>query len=267
MSTPNHSSNQAPRPGGSPDGAEPVTQLERGVHGDNETTASPTNESTGEFRTLAMPTALPPWLAEKFHWQQSASGRAYLQPNTEFLAAVETDAPKFQEYGYRCLIGQDGKPVKSEERKAVDDMSSTFALIRESLMGFDESEREENALRRYLLERVTSNLVYAAITQFEIDNWAARAASAGKDASDHQNFGEKQARRDEFAHNGAVFHAVLMNVFPDVKIDASTYAKQARQLIYQQARMRTQELASPEPASAQEQQARAAAVMAARPFA
>lgn len=264
---PNHSSNDAPRPGKSPDGSEPVNQLkDRGTHADNESNASPTSESTGEFRTLATQSALPPWLSEKFHWMQSGSGKSYLQPNQEFMAAVIADAPKFLKYGYRCLINNEGKAIESIERTAVDDMSATYALLRESMKAFDESDREDNALKRYMTERVTSNIIYAAITQFEVDNWAARAASSGKDASDHQNFGEKQSRRDEFAHNGAIFHAVLANVYPDVKIDATTFEKQAKQLIYQQARMRTQEAAGPQSQNVEEQQARAAAVMASRPF-
>lgn len=262
----NHSSNDAPKAGRSPDGSEPVTQLDRGVHGANEENPTSATEETGTHRALALPTALPPWLSEKFHWMKGAGGKSYLQPNPEFMAAVIADAPKFLQYGYRCLIDKEGNAIESVERTAVNDMSATFALVRESLRGFDESEREDGALKRYLLERVTSNIVYAAITQFEIDNWAARAASAGKDASDHQNFGEKTSRRDEFAHNGAIFHAIAKNVFPDVKVDATTFEKQAKQLIYQQARMRTQDLSAPQSANAEEQQARAAAVMASRPF-
>jgi hypothetical protein len=276
----NHTTSQAPvvgnnTPGVSPDGREPVQQLrDRGIHGDNETTGSYEalqDEYMNERARASSQGALPIWLSEKYHWVEGADKRSRLQPNPEFLKAVAADAPKFIKYG------NDKLSPESTEFGAANDISAALTMVIESLRGFDESDREQGALKRYVTERATSNLVYAAITQFEIDNWAARAAAQGRNASDHQNFGQKQARRDEFAINGVMWLAIGRQLFADfplvvsgnpaqLKATHDQLERQAKSLIFQQARIQTQQLTSPNSANVEEQQNKAAAVAVSRPI-
>lgn len=264
----NHKSTEPSNRTASPDGQEPVQQLrERGVHGDNESHPEPQADESpsGTFRALSTQPGLPLWIAEKFHWVQGAGGRSYLSPNADFMAAVIGDAPKAVKYGYELVLGKDGN-AKSVERTAITDLSTSLGMALETLTAVDASEREINAFKRWLIERATSNFVYCAITQFEIDNWAARAAAQGKNAADNDNFSDKVSRRDEFARNGAIFHAVAKQVLPTVAINDETFAKQAKTLIYQQARIRTQELQNPAEIAEGDKQQRAMAVASNRAF-
>lgn len=258
----NHNSMHAPNQGGnSPDGSEPVQQLrDRGIHGDNESHAE-----TAEQRGIVLPEGapqaqLPRWIAEKYHWVSNSDGSRRLNPNPDFLMAVKTDTSKFVKYGETLC------EVDSTEYVAARDISSSLAMTCESLSGFDTSEREQKALRRFVTERACAGFVYAAVTQFEIDNWAASAAAQHRNASDHQNFGEKQSRRDEFALSGYVWLLAGKLAWSDFNIDELTLERQGRGIIYQQARMRTQEFTAPKEVSSEEQQSRAAAIAVSRPI-
>lgn len=251
----------AGKTGTGPDGSEPVTQLKRGVHGDNEMAqADEADANITEQRQLATIGTLPIWLAEKLHWMRGAGGKSYLSPNPEYLQAVIKDAPKFVAYGEK-LASPD-----SVEWIAAQDLANQFVAAQMAVKSFDTSEREVKALRRFITERAASNFVYAAVTQFEIDNWAARSAARGQDASENTNFGQKQARRDEFAVNGFVWNVVGKQVFSDWKLDAPALERQAKSIIFQQARMATQDQQNPDVMDEGEQQSRAAAVAISRPI-
>jgi hypothetical protein len=203
---------------------------------------------------------LPWWLAEKFHWTEGATGRTRLSPLPEFLRAIEEDAPKVVIYGAGLLRPAGG----STEGGVVDALRSELVGVIQSLSALD--DRESQALTRFLVDRATRNAVYAAITQFEIDNWVVKAASRGQDASSHDNFAQKETRRNNFSLLAAAFAELVDELAPGQKLSSAVYAKAARQIVYQQADMNTRETLSPKQEEERDHQAVRAAVLASRPI-
>lgn len=244
---------------------EPVQQLatsDNEAHREGQQAPNAVDDTLAEQRRIATQAPLPFWLAEKFHWHTSESGFVRLRPNENFLAAVQADAPKFEQYGYKLVHPEGGSGAV--EHDLVESLKVELDAVLTSMRALH--EREEADFLRWLSDRVTRNCVYAAITQFEIDEWTARSQARGQDASEHQNFGEKQSRRDTFAITGAVFGEVLREINPQANLSDATFEKTARSVIYQQADMRGREQLNPQQVDQQEQASIAAAVVANRPF-
>lgn len=207
-------------------------------------------------------TTLPPWLAEKYHWHTTASGFTRLRPNDEFLNGVIADAPKFEAYGYKLVHPEGG--AGAVESDLVASLKGELKSLLDSLTALQ--DREAADFIRWLTDRACRNQIYAAITQFELDNWAARAAAQGRNPAEHENFGEKESRRDTFSITGAVYAEVLRELKPDVDLGDEAYARSARQVIYNQANMQTRETLNPQQEKQQESAEIAAAVLASRPI-
>ena len=235
-----------------------VDQQRRGTHAEREMHH---DEETQE-RLRKLSSELPWWLAEKFHWHASVNGFVRLRPNSEYLAAVEADAPKFEMYGFK-LNHPDNGPGTTEAG-LVDALTTEMACILDSVVTLD--DREAKALRKFITDRCTSNCVYAATNQFEIDQWTARAARQDKDASKEENFGEKESRRDSFAAIGAVWGEVARKLFDDIDLSDQVFVRSARSAIYMQADMRGREQLNPQQEKEQDTAKAAAAVAASRPI-
>ncbi len=216
--------------------------------------------SEAETEAKLPTTSMPWWISEKFFWTEGGSGRMRLSPLPEFLRAVEEDAEKLVEYGAALLRPEGG----STEGGAVDALRKELSGVIQSLSALD--EREVRAFTRFLVDRATRNAVYAATTQFEIDTWVAKSATRGQDASEHQNFGQKESRRDGFAVMAAAFAELVQELLPQEKLTTDVYAKVARQVIFQQANHNTRELLSPKDEQERGNQAVQAAVLASRPI-
>ncbi len=204
--------------------------------------------------------SMPWWIQEKYFWNSTSSGRMRLSPLPEFLRAVEEDAVKLVEYGATLLRPEGG----STEGGLVDALKKELARVIESLAALDDRERQ--AFSRFLIDRAARNAVYAATTQFEIDNWVAKAAAKGEDAGEHQNFGQKETRRDGFAVMAAAFAELVQELLPEEKFSTEVYAKAARQVVYQQANHNSRELLSPKDEQERNNHAVQAAVLASRPI-
>ncbi len=205
-------------------------------------------------------TSMPWWISEKFYWTEGGSGRMRLSPLPEFLRAVEEDTEKLVAYGAALLRPKGG----STEGGAVDALRKELSGVIQSFSALD--DREVRALTRFLVDRATRNAVYAATTQFEIDNWVAKSAARGQDASEHANFSTKESRRDSFSVAAAAYAELISDLVPSEKLTKESYAKAARQVIYQQAGMNSRELLSPKDEKERDHQALQAAVLASRPI-
>jgi hypothetical protein len=218
---------------------------DRTTFGDNETHAETVDANQAEQIAAASRNALPFWISEKFHWKTSGSGRSYLSPNPEFLAAITEDAHKAGLFGITRV-----EEAKSTESVHVKQLVKELTPVLHTLEAID--TREANDFSRWLIERATRNACYSAITQFELVQWTERAAKQGKDASEHSSFGTKQSRMESFASAAGVFRAVAMQLLPQADLGDVTYAKMAKRLIYQQADMNTRDLNNPADVDANE---------------
>ncbi len=258
-----------------PDGQEPVDQtLNQRVSGDQSgqdaiATADVTArrpEATqklelAELKRQALQAALPRWLAEKMHWNTTQSGFNRLSPNEDFLNAVFVDAPKFKDFGDEKL----DKGVL----KLVDAFTGEASAIITSATALDGGEggQERAQTIRHFKDRAARNLVYAAINQFEMDQWVANSAKRGQDAMQHDNFGEKQSRRDTFALKGAFYARVLIGLgLSDAVLVDGDIVKSAKGIIYQQCEIEQRKALSPSQEAEQQGANVDAAVATARPF-
>lgn len=222
---------------------------------------TPIEESpTVDTESKASTSTMPWWVAEKFYWSEGSSGRMKLSPLPEFLNAVQSDASKLVEFGATLLRPEGG----STEGGIVDALRVELPAVHQSLLALD--DRESRAFTRFLIDRATRNAVYAATTQFEIETWVAKSAARGQDASEHDNFGQKEARRDGFAVMAAAFAELVQELLPEEKLTTEVYAKVARQVIFQQANHNTRELLSPKDEQERGNHAIQAAVLASRPI-
>ena len=218
-------------------------------------------EATAEA-VVNVPSALPWWIGEKMAWTTNAAGRSRLSPLPEYLRAVEQDAPKLVEYGAKLLRPENGGG--STEADILDSLRDELPGVIESMAALDDRERQ--AFIRFLVDRATRNAVYAATTQFEIDSWTRRAASKGEDPGEHQNFGQKESRRDAFATLAAAFAELVRELMPSEALNEVTYGKTARQVIYQNASYNERDLLQPSEEKARAGHAVQAAVLASRPI-
>lgn len=207
--------------------------------------------------------ALPFYLAEKYFWKQSGNNRFYLSPIPAYLKYVEETAARAAQFGLG-LIYPDGEHGKTEESGRVDIMIEEASNLLESFRAT--SENEAQAFERFLIERCTRNAIYAATTQYELEQWSARAAAQGQDPSEHQNYGEKESRLESFALAAGIAFAVVKGVLPTADLSGETFAKAARKTIYDQANFEGRKLLNPAQLDEQKTAAVEAAKVTARRF-
>lgn len=198
--------------------------------------------------------ALAPYHAEKYTWKFSAGGKPYLSPLETYLtyvagrkakpgvAGTHGAASRVADFALG-MIYPGGERGKTEEAALVERLkvsAKEFLLDARA-----SSELEGKAFERHLIDRVTRNASYAASTQFELENWAERAAAAGRDASEHQSFGEKESRMLRFALEAGKWYAVVREILPDAKLDADAFDRAATGIVYETAESEGRKLLSP----------------------
>lgn len=207
--------------------------------------------------------ALPLYLAEKYFWKRSAGGKFYLSPLPQFLAYVEQAAQRAADYGLG-LVYPGGEHGKTDESDLVDQVVEHSKELLHTYRAINENDGK--AFERFLIERCTRNSVYAATTQFELENWAARAHARGQDASSHQNYGEKESRLQTFALQAGVAFAVAREVLPEAPLNVDTFSKAARRLVFESANFEGDKLLTPAQLSAQQKAEADATIKLARRF-
>jgi hypothetical protein len=202
--------------------------------------------------------ALPLYLAEKFFWKQSGGGRFYLSPIPTYLAYVEASAANAANYGLGKIY-PNGEDDVTEEAGTVERMGDEARDLLESFRALGDNEAK--SFERFLIDRATRNAVYAATTQYELENWTRRAASQDQDASAHQNFGEKQSRLESFALMAGISYALVRAVMPSADLSDRAYAKAARRIVYDSANFETNRQLNPTQLGGQQTAATEAALL------
>lgn len=207
--------------------------------------------------------ALPLYLAEKYYWKRSKGGKLYLSPLPGFLSYVETAAARAADYGIG-LVYPGGEHGKTDESDLVATIVEHSKEMLHALRAVNENEGK--AFERYLVERCMRNSVYAATTQFELENWAARAHARGQDANSHPNYAEKESRLSTFALQAGVAFAIAREVVTDEPLNATTFAKAARRVVFEAANFEGDKLLTPQQLSDQQKAEADATVKLARRF-
>jgi len=219
--------------------------------------------------------SLPMYLAEKYSLKQASSGRWYLSPLATFLEYVAGTkasngqpvthgaAARAAEYGFGLVYpnGEDGKTTEAQRVNEMVEEANAFLL---SLQAF--SDNEAKAFERFLIDRATRNAVYAAITQFELENWASRARARGQNASEHENYGEKESRLQSFALAAGVSLAIVRYVLPTQSMEADVFDKAASRIVYENANYESSRLFTPSTSDQMAQAALDSAKLTARRF-
>lgn len=230
-------------------GQEPMVAIKE-LPKDSGQTDDPVDANRAEQQQASLP-ALAIYLAEKYFWKQAKGGRHYLSPLAHYLKYVEEAAYKAAEFGVG-IVFPDGARDKTDEAMHAGELAEHIKEMHFSLQALDPKEAE--SFERYWIDRATRNAVYAATTQFELENWAARSAAKGDDPSNHQNFGEKESRLENFARKAGVGLAILLEAYPaSNNYGPDAFAKAARRVIYDAADMETSRLLTPQQLTEQQQ--------------
>ena len=225
----------------------------------------PVDANHAEMRRMALQGSLVRHLAEKFFWKLSKAGNPYLSPLSEFLNAIYADTPKFIDFGDGLITSDKPDKKPSTEAALALTLTGEVGQLLTTVTALDQQEREQ--FIRYWKDRAARNGVYAAINQFELDKWVANSAKRNVDARQHENFGEKESRRDGFAIKAAVYRRMIVGLGQaDAVLDQPFIVKCANGIIYQQAEMRGKEVLNPTQDAAQDTAAVQSTVLAARPF-
>jgi hypothetical protein len=232
------------------------------IRADTTSTEESVDDNRKEQLAQSAP-ALPLYLAEKYFWRKSAGGKFYLSPLPQFIAYVEAAATRAADYGIG-VVYPGGEHGKTDEAELVEQLIASSKEMLFTLRALGENEGK--AFERFLVERCTRNSVYAATTQFELENWASRAHARGEDASSHQNYGEKESRLQTFAIQAGVAFAVVREVLPDQPLNETTFKKAAKRIVYEAANFEGDKLSTPAQQDEQQTAAAEAARVTARRF-
>jgi hypothetical protein len=206
---------------------------------------------------------LPQYLAEKYFWKRSAGGKFYLSPIPAFIAYVQVKALAAAEFGYG-LVYPGGERDKTDEASLVADAVEHSRELLHTLTAMNEKDGE--AFKRFLVDRATRNAVYAATTQFELENWAARSHARGQDANSHPSYTEKESRLEGFARQAGVGYAIARDVLGTEAPDADGFSRAAKRVIYESASFEGDKLLTPVQLTEQQKASAQATVALARRF-
>jgi hypothetical protein len=217
------------------------TPVGRSVHGELETHPEQVDDNRAADLAASAP-QLPWWISEKYFWMQGAAGSFYLKPFDEYLNyTVEKSYLAAQRGLEVCFPG--GSHDKTQEAAIVKSLSDEVRAMHESMVALN--GLEGNAFTKFLVDRCLRNAVYAATTQFELVNWAAREAAKGNDASTNTNYGEKASRKTTFMITAGALLALINDAFPGADVSKTAFQKMAKRVIYDTARIEGDKLKTP----------------------
>jgi len=239
------------------DSKEPTVPEGRSPHGTAEQAPEDTETTVRAAQQQSVP-SLPWWLSEKFFWAQGPSGAYYLKPFESYMQYVLDKAPAAALAGRNlCAPGTQEASLITQGLDEVEALRQTFAAL---------SDNEAGAFVRFLADRCLRNAVYAATTQHELVSWTERAVARNEDATEHQNYGEKESRRDSFMRTAGALYILIQDAFPAVDLSQRAFEKKVKQVIYDTARMEGNKLKTPAQLDEDQKAVAAAAKIGAEAF-
>jgi len=210
---------------------EPVTHQANQPRQDAERPDTPDANLAEQRATPPAAPNLPWYFAEKYVWKFGAKGTPYLVAKPEFQAAVERDCEAAVKAGCNAIANDHPDWAEAKEQIEMMTLSAQDTLHSRRAL----HSREGDAFERHLVERCTSNAVYAAIAQFELLNWAEQLANKGEDSGQNEKYMDKEAKCDDFQRIAVLDYCVLLQIRDDdCKVDLAdprTWKKAAGRIL------------------------------------